>query len=412
MDRWGRLPALAADGGSVGAVNVIDVLLVGLLLAAAMRGFRQGALSQVAAFGGAASGLVLGGAVAPQLAASLADGPGPQLALVTLGLLLAAVLIGQAIGFAIGLKLRHGVAAIGLGSLDKVAGIAIGLAGTILTVWLLGTSLSQGPFPPLAQQIRTSRVVAVIDEALPPAPDLFARVGTYLDRNGFPQVFSGLGAGTIAPPVPPPEAGAVSAAAAAGQAATVQVQSVGCGGISSGSGWVVSPGFIVTNAHVVAGGGDLTVRDAAGPHAAVTVAFDPRLDLAVVSSPETIAPALPWAEAPADRGTEGATLGYPGGQLELAVKPAAVRGRGPAVGRDIYGRQLVSREVLTLTADVVQGDSGGPFVTAAGGVAGVVFAAAAQTPGTGYALTSETVRPVVAEAMSRNMPAATGECRF
>ena len=54
------------------------------LLYAATRGFRQGALSQVFAFGGASIGLVAGALFAPEIANAFIHEPGPNLALVTL----------------------------------------------------------------------------------------------------------------------------------------------------------------------------------------------------------------------------------------------------------------------------------------------------------------------------------------
>lgn len=393
-------------------MNVLDlVLLLGLTLAA-LRGFRQGALSQVAAFGGAMVGLAIGASAAPALASTFVDGPGMTLSLVTLGVLLVIIFLGQGLGFAIGLRLRAAAHSVGAAPVDRTAGIAVGLIGLVVTVWLLGAALVQGPSPAIAHQLRDSRVVSFIHEALPPAPDLFARLGNYLDQQGFPQVFSGLGGGTTAPPVPPASAGAVAAAQAAAQESTVQVQATGCNGISSGSGVVVRTGFVVTNAHVVAGGEMLNVRDGRGLHDAVTIHFDPELDLAVLAAPGLQAPPIGWTQTPADRGTEGATLGFPGGQRQLAVKPATVRSRGEAIGRDIYGRGLASRDILTLQADVVRGDSGGPFVTAEGLVGGVVFAAAPAEPGLGYALTAERVRPDVEAAMASNSSVPTGECRF
>lgn len=393
-------------------MNVVDIVLVLMMVYAAVRGFRQGALSQVLAFGGAVVGIVIGANIAPGLASRFVEGPGPSLAIATLGLLLACFLLGQGIGFAIGLRLRAAAAVAGAAPADRAAGIAVGLLVLVLAVWLLGSALAQGPLPSLARQIRESSVVAAIGNALPPPPDVFGRVGAYFDQQGFPQVFSGIGGGPISPPVDPPTEGAVAAAAQAGQASTVQVQSLGCGGVSTGSGFVVQPGYVVTNAHVVAGGETLTVRDQSGTYDAVAVAFDSDLDLAVLSSPGTTAPPLPWAATPADREVQGATLGFPGGQAQLVVKPATVRGRQTAIGRDIYGRGAVTREVLTLSADVVRGDSGGPFVTSDGAVGGVVFAAAPGQPGTGYALTAERVRPDVEAAVASNTMVGTGSCRF
>jgi S1-C subfamily serine protease len=393
-------------------LNALDVLLIVMLTFSLFRGFRQGALSQIAAFGGAALGLIAGAAIAPQVAGMLVGQPGSGLALVTLGLLLLLVFLGQGIGLGIGLRLRRVAIKAGVGAVDRVAGMAVGAAGLLLVVWLLGAVLSQGPMPAIAQQVRESRVTTLLDEALPPPPDLFGRVAGYLDQQGFPQVFSGLGGGITAPPVPPTSNAAVQAAAVAGQPSTVQVQATGCGGISSGSGFVTAPGFVVTNAHVVAGGSSVVVRDAGGERAAVPIHYDPDLDLAVLASPEVQAPAIGWVAVPADRETEGATLGFPGGQRDMVVKPATVRGRGEALGRDIYGRGVARRDILTLSAAVQRGDSGGPFVTSEGLVGGVVFAANAGEPGTGYALTAERVRPDIDAAMSRNTPTGVGECRF
>jgi S1-C subfamily serine protease len=112
------------------------------------------------------------------------------------------------------------------------------------------------------------------------------------------------------------------------------------------------------------------------------------------------------------RRTEGATLGFPGGQRQLVVRPATVQGRLDAVGRDIYGSEQARREILVLTAPVQQGDSGGPFVTGDGRVGGVVFAGDPGGQPIGYALTAEEVRPEVDAAIAQNRQVAVGECRF
>jgi S1-C subfamily serine protease len=396
---------------SIAPVNFVDILLLLALVFAAFRGFRQGALSQVAAFGGAAIGLIVGAAVAPGLAARFVDEQSPALALVTLGLLLLFIAIGQTFGLALGNRLRSAVAVAGAAAIDRTAGIAVGVTGVLLTIWLLSSVLVQGPLPIIAKQMRRSTIVTAVAQTMPRPPDLFGRVGSYLDRHGFPTVFSGMG-GAIAPPVKAPRQGAVAAAQRAGAASTVQVAGSGCGGVSSGTGFVTRRGFVVTNAHVIAGSDDLTVRDRNGEYEAVTIAIDTDVDLAVLRVEDLAAPAIGWVNERSDRGTDGASLGFPGGQRQMEVKPAAVRARSEAVGRDIYGRGAVTRDVLTLSANVQRGDSGGPFVTSDGRVGGVVFAAAAAEPGTGYALTAESVKGAVASAISRNESTGTKACRF
>lgn len=392
-------------------MNAVDLVLLAMLVFAAFRGFRQGALAQVTAFGGAAIGLVLGATVAPRIAPLMVNEQGPALALLTLGLLLVAIALGQAVGVGIGMRLRSAVALTGAAAIDRTAGIAVGVTGVLVTVWLLASVLVQGPVPALAKQVRQSAIVAAIGDILPAPPDLFGRVGNYLDQHGFPTVFSGLGS-AIAPPVDPPSRGAVAAAQEAGVPGTVQVTGNGCGGVSSGTGFVTRTGFVVTNAHVIAGTESLVVRDADGEYPATAVYVDSDIDVAVLRAPDLPAPALRWVATEAERGDVGATLGFPGGQRQMEVKPAAVRSRSTAVGRDIYGSGSVRREVLTLSAGVERGDSGGPFVTRAGRVGGVVFAAAAAEPGTGYALTAESIKGDIATAITRNEPTSTGRCRF
>ncbi len=392
-------------------MNVVDLVLLGALVFAAFRGFRQGALSQVAAFGGAALGLIVGAAVAPRLAPRFAQEAGPVLSLVTLGLLLLFIAIGQTIGLALGNRLRWAAANAGVAAVDRTAGIAVGVTGILITIWLLSAVLVQGPVPAIAKQVRRSQVVAVVADVMPRPPDLFGRVGSYLDRHGFPTVFSGIG-GAIAPPVKAPGRGAVAAAQNAGAPSTVQVVGNGCGGVSSGSGFVTQEGFVVTNAHVIAGSDEISVRDRRGEYPAQTIAINTDVDFAVLRVPDLPAPAIEWVKAPSSRGTDGASLGFPGGQRQTEVKPAAVRARSTALGRDIYGRSNVERNVLTLSSNVERGDSGGPFVTSAGRVGGVVFAAAAAEPGTGYALTAESVKGAVRRAIERNETTGTKSCRF
>ena len=395
------------------APNVLDAVLVLLLVFAVVRGWRQGSVSQVAAFGGFVLGLLLGLWAAPRVAGLLVGGPGPSMALVALGTLVVAVLVGQGIGLGLGRRLRHGAARLGVERADRVVGAGIGAVALALVVWLLSSVLVHGPIPALAQQIRGSQLVQAFDAVLPAPPALVGRISAYVDDQGFPQVFTTPGRGGITQtPGPVITDPSVRAAAAAARPSTVQIRVAGCGGtIGAGSGFVVRPGFVVTNAHVVAGFDWLAVRDQRGEYPATAIQVDPGLDIAVLAVPDLQAPALPWADAPVVRGTEGASLGFPLGQPQLVVRPATVRARLEAVGRDIYGQGTVRGEILAISAQVEHGDSGGPFVTSDGRVGGVVFGGDTGDD-TGYALTVDEVRPVVEEALARNQEVGVGACRF
>jgi S1-C subfamily serine protease len=393
--------------------NVLDGVLVLVGLLALLRGWRQGALAQLLGFGGLVLGFLAGAWAAPRITAWFVDEPGGGAALLSLGVLAVAILVGQGIGLAIGGRLRHGADRVGAGTVDSVLGLGVGVAGTAIVVWLLAGLFAQGPIPAVAQQVRGSEIVAALDRTFPPTPAVVGEVSAYLDRQGFPPVFSGLGGEITAPPVPATADAAVRAAAAAGGPSTVRVRGTGCGAATGfGSGFVVEPGFVVTNAHVVAGFDQLTVQDTSGDYEAEPILVDAALDVAVLSARDLPAAAIAWSDASVGQGDEGATLGFPGGSTELVVEPATVRARVDALGRDVYGDASVRREVLVLAAAVERGDSGGPFVTEAGQAGGVVFAGAPDGSPTGYALTVEQVRPVIDDAIARDVPVDTGDCRF
>lgn len=392
-------------------VNAFDAVLAVVLVLAAMRGYRRGALSWLGSMGGALGGLLLGARFAPDLAAAVIGEPGLGLALLTLGGLLLSLFLGQALGLALGHRLRSAVAGAGAAPADRVAGVAVACVWVLAMLWLLGGMLAQGPWPALTQQLRESRIASGIDQSLPPPPDVFGRASAYLDEHGFPQVFADLG-GPVAPPAEPPEEGAVAAAAEAGTPSLVRVETAGCGGAALGSGFATTEGFVITNAHVVAGADAITVRDQSGGHDATAVHVDTDQDLAVLRVPELTATPIGWVDEPAQRTAAGATLGFPGQASTLEVRGASVLDRGMATGRDIYGDDRVTREILTVSSGVERGDSGGPFVTSDGQVGGVVFAASRSAPGSGYALTAESVRDDVAAAVARDEAADTGPCRF
>ena len=144
-------------------------------------------------------------------------------------------------------------------------------------------------------------------------------------------------------------------------------------------------------------------------HDATPVLFDPELDVAVLWVRGLGAPALRFAATDPPRGAEGATLGFPNGR-GLAVVAAAVAGRYPATGRDIYAERRVTREILELRAQIERGDSGGPFVLVDGTVGGVVFAEARTDPNVGYALAPTSVSVRVAPATGRTGAVDTGPC--
>jgi S1-C subfamily serine protease len=388
-------------------VNLLDVVIIVLVVVSVITGFRRGAILQVMTYTGLILGLIAGALLAPRVA-QLAEDPFTQAAAAMLTLLILAA-AGDAIGYLIGRRVWAAARRSRLDPVDAGAGSVVAAAAALLTVWFLAFNLVQGPFPALSRQIRGSAIITGIDAVLPRPPSLLAQVRTFLDRFGFPEVFAGLPPAPAGPVEEPTRAEARRAFDSADQS-TVRIVGQACGRISEGSGFVVGGGLVVTNAHVVAGvaSPEVQLQDG-GSFGAATVLFDPGLDVAILRPADDVAPPLRLDPTILDRGAEGAVLGYPGGG-DLSGDRAAVRRTIPAVGRDIYGEDVIRRDVYELQAAVRPGNSGGPFVTTDGDVAGMVFAASTTDEGVGYALTAAEVNTRVEEALGRTTPAATGPC--
>jgi S1-C subfamily serine protease len=390
-------------------VNAFDVAVIILLVAAVLIGLNSGAIPQLAGLLGALGGGALAIVALPALEGPLASIDPPIRAFAVLAGMLFLVGIGEAIGSGLGqavaTRLRGGV----LGTLDRFFGGVVGGGQALLIVWLIGGLLAAGPMRGLAAQAQTSLLVRGLDAVLPAPTEIAAELGRLLDDTGLPDLFVGLEP-LPAAPVDVPNDPTARAIAAAAQSSTVKVSAVTCEFISTGTGFVTARGYVVTNAHVIAGASTIRVLTVGGGlFDAVAVFDDPELDVALLWVSRLDAPALRFAAVDPDRGAAGATLGYPHGGA-LTIAPAAVAGSYVATGRDIYGDQRVSRRILELRAEVDQGDSGGPFVLADGTVGGVVFAEARTNDQVGYALTPTSVATAVQPRIGRTGPVPTGAC--
>jgi S1-C subfamily serine protease len=392
-------------------VNPIDLLVIALLVIGVILGWRSGAVPQI----GGLTGAIAGGAVAIVALPWLADplsGIDPAIRpLVVLVGVIAAVGVGESIGASLGRavarRLGNGI----VGAADRAGGGILGFGQVILIVWLAGGLMAVGPIPRLAQTASTSSAVRAIALVLPPPTELAVGLGRVLDATGLPDLFVGFEP-LPAPPVDLPNDPAAQAIAAAAEASTVKISAATCAFQSVGSGFAIAPGYVVTNAHVVAGADARGIRvTATGGRVldAVPVMFDAELDVALLHVDALAAVPLAWASADPERGAIGASLGYPGGG-GLAVTPAAVAGRYPATGLDIYGDGQVRRQILELRADIRRGDSGGPFVLVDGTVGGVVFAEARSDPSVGYALAASDVAAAVRPGIGRTRAVSTGHC--
>jgi len=231
-----------------------------------------------------------------------------------------------------------------------------------------------------------------------------------VDRLGAPQLFASV------PPIPaePVEGDPPPGIAGVGTRAldaSVEVLGRGCipGFFNQGSGFVIAPGYVMTAAHVVAGTYGQFLYDGDRSPATV-VAFDPRLDIAVLHVPTVGVLALPIGVEPSpDRGTWGAAAGFAVG-YHPTTAPAVVRRSFSIAGKDIYGRDTVVRALIELQVHVTPGESGGPFVLQDGEVAGMVFANSKVDAGVSYAIASSSLVPIANASIGLRDPVDVGTC--
>jgi serine protease Do len=157
--------------------------------------------------------------------------------------------------------------------------------------------------------------------------------------------------------------------------------------LSSGSGVIIDPsGIILTNNHVVAGGGKVTVRLHDGREfTASDVKTDPNTDLAIVRIKASGLPAATLGNSDHMRiGDWVLAIGQPFG-LENTVTKGIVSATGRAVGITRYD------EFIQTDAAINPGNSGGPLVNLQGEVIGIntaINSSSGGFQGVGFAIPS------------------------
>ena len=398
----------------LGLINLIDFAIVIALIFAAGNGHQRGFWLSLFQYLGLLGGVVLGAAAAPAIADLLGISNAVTRPLTAVVVLLAFGSLGSSIGYWLGEPIRVRILESSRRSeLDNVVGALFSMAAVLVVCWFLGLSFSRGPSPAAARLIQRSAVLRFLDAYAPRPPGFLAGVEQVMAGVSFPATFSGLEPILGAPPPLPSQVDTPGVERA--RLATVEVQSigVGCNGIITGSGFPIRANQVLTNAHVVAGTRNTVVILADGRRRPATVIlFDAAIDVAVLNVPGLNLTPLP--QAGADRGTQGAAIGYPGGQ-SLTVSPAVVDEVINAEGRDIYNESLVTRQVYIIDSTtatggpgVQPGNSGGPLVDLSGNVLGVVFAASTTDANRAYALTDQEVATDEKAAEGKVGPADVG----
>ncbi|VXC59187.1 Colicin V production protein [Arthrobacter sp. 9V] len=388
-------------------LTILDLALILMLLSYLIYGLRNGFMVTL----GGIAGFVIG-AIAAFMAVPLVSGwvtdSGWRLT-ATVGAAVVLIALGHGLGTMIGRKIRHAVRIKPLHAVDRLIGGVVSVVVAALVMSMLAFSISSLGVPFVSQQLAESRVIRYIDNLTPtPVKSTMAQLRSTVIGDGIPKLIEGIGPVT---PVPVPNESTNTPAL--NQAAESVLKIAGtafeCGQNQTGSGFVVSPGRVVTNAHVVAGVSQPVVEvPDGGALPGRVVYFDSQRDIAVLAVDGLQSTPLPLSgDLPA--GSPAAFAGYPhGGPFQS--KPASVQGISTILVPDIYGNNPSPEQVYRLAGDVQPGNSGGPLLTMQGQVAGLIFAKTTTDAALGFALTMEDLEPVAAQAPGLSSAVSAGQC--
>ncbi|MFB6938592.1 MarP family serine protease [Streptomyces chartreusis] len=390
-------------------MDLLDILLLLVILAYAASGYRRGLVAGCVSLAGFVGGAVIGVWILPWMMDLVTPGTTQATVTAVLTVLVPAVAVHELAG-RLALRLRRELDRGPLRVADGVGGAVANSVAVLIVAWVAASVLAASSSPLLTSAIRDSRLLGTVQDAMPETtPAWFSRATSALTEAGFPQVFNPFENESTAEVAKPTGDSVTAAATNAAKLSTVKIEgSSGTQG-REGSGFVYSPRHVMTNAHVVAGIDEPSVRvgGVGRSYESRVVLFDPERDVAVLYVPELRAPVLKFDDE-AGRGDSAVVAGYPE-DGDLNLQAATVANRVRATGQNIYNDDTVTREIYSIRSTVRPGNSGGPLLTTDGKVFGVVFARSTSDDETGYVLTAAEVASDAGRAANATRPVDTGE---
>ncbi len=390
-------------------MNVLDWILVVVVIAYAVSGYWQGFIS--GAF--ATAGLLIGGFVSVLWLVPKLLGDAESSLWVSLGALFVVLLcasFGQAIFQYFGSRIRDRITWQPVRAVDAVGGAALSAAAVLVVAWVLGVAVSGAALPGLSKEVRSSAVLSKVDSVMPnEADNALGSFNEVVGSSFFPRYLEPFAPERIVEVGPPSDAVARDPQVRTASASVLKIRGENdCGRGVEGTGFMYSPGRIMTNAHVVAGVDNPNVLVGEDEVPATVVYYNSDLDVAVLKVSGINRPFLRFDKTGEAR-DDAAVLGYPN-DGPYNVQAARIRGKQRLRSPDIYGGGTVIREVFSLRSLVRPGNSGGPLLSEDGDVYGVIFAASVTDRDTGYALTAEQVAQSAAQGINSSREVGTGDC--
>src|SRR5918998_1041375 len=278
----------------------LDLAVLAVAFVAAISGWRSGALGSLLSFVGVVLGAVAGVLLAPHVVNNI-SGPRTKL-FVALFLILALVVIGEIAGVVLGRAVRGAIRNRTMRTFDSVIGVGLQLIAVLVAAYLLATPLTSSDQPNLAAAVRGSKVLSQVDQVAPSwLRSVPTRLSGLLDTSGLPDVLQPFGRTPIVAVDAPDAALANDGVVAATRPSVVKIRGVApsCQKVLEGSGFVVAPNRVMSNAHVVAGSESVTIEADGQSYDAYVVSYDPLADISVLDVPDLPIRALEFAPSPA-----------------------------------------------------------------------------------------------------------------
>jgi S1-C subfamily serine protease len=389
-------------------MNFLDWCLVVLVLAYAVSGYWQGFITGACATAGLLAGGLAGIWLAPVLLGNAA--PSLWVSLGALFVVLVTASLGQAVMQYAGSRLRARLTWQPIRSIDAVGGAALSMAAVLVVAWALGVAISGSRIPGVNDEVRDSRVLVAVNNVMPlQAQRALRSFDQVVGSSFFPRYLEPFAPERIVK-VPPAQARVVRDPDIVRASRSVfKLRSTNrCGSGVEGSAFLYAPHKLMTNAHVVAGVTDPVVMDGRRQLHGTVVVYNPDVDVAIIDVPGLSGPTVHFDVNGRER-QQGAVLGYPQ-DGPFNAQPARIRSDQRLRSPNIYGKGTVTRHVFSVRGLIRPGNSGGPLVSTAGRVLGVVFAASVSDDSTGYVLTADQVRQPAAQGLQANTKVSSGNC--
>jgi S1-C subfamily serine protease len=377
-------------------VNWVDLVIVVLVVLAGLDGRRAGAFRQVAGYVGLGVGFVVGTFIAPPFSTLITHAPWRPL--VALALVFVATVVGGRLGRIVGGVAADSMHALHLGVFDSLAGVLVGVLGTLVGCWLVAGLLASTAWGSIAGEIQHSRVLAAINKVMPPVPAIEAKMQSLFRSADFPSIFASIVAPTLPVTVAPTRLGPLVTSVGSPSDVLKVLASGNCSRVQEGTAFFVSSHDAVTNAHVVAGESRISVNGAP----ASVVLFDPSYDIAILRVDSLDESPLTFLSGTAAVGASARVVGFPLDATRTAA-PGYIEGDITVQGRDIYDQRLLTRTYEVIEVNVQPGNSGSPVLVGSD-VAGVIESKSLSQASTAYAIPDAVVEADLAHAHTRAVP--------